>query len=104
MTREPAGKSVPPASSTTPAPSLPRTNGAFEGGNWPERIVWSSGVTPAAVTRTSTFPYEAAGFGISAGFNASYPLNFSALMARILVFFILVLDDFGCYPKLACYR
>src|SRR6267143_1157119 len=61
ITREPTGKSVPPPSSTTPAPSLPRTSGAFAGGKWPERIVWSRGVTPAAVIRSKTFPSETAG-------------------------------------------
>ena len=71
ITREPTGKSVPPPSSTTPAPSLPRTNGAFARGNLPERIVWSSGVTPAAVIRSSTFPSETAGFGRSTSFNPS---------------------------------
>jgi hypothetical protein len=50
---------------------LPRTSGAFARGKWPERIVWSSGVTPAAVTRSSTFPSETAGFGRSTSFSSS---------------------------------
>src|SRR6266850_2481592 len=37
ITREPTGRSAPPPSSTTPAPSLPRTSGAFASGKWPER-------------------------------------------------------------------
>ena len=52
ITREPAGKSAPPPSTTTPAPSLPRISGAFARGNWPERIVCSRGVTPTAVIRS----------------------------------------------------
>jgi hypothetical protein len=71
ITREPTGKSVPPPSSTTPAPSLPRTSGAFARGNWPERIVCSRGVMPAAVVRSSTFQSETAGFGRSTRFNPS---------------------------------
>src|SRR6266478_8203466 len=85
ITRAPTGKSVPPPSSTTPAPSLPRTSGAFARGNWPARMVCSRGVTPAAVMRSRTLPSETAGFGRSTSVNPAYPLNCSALIARILV-------------------
>ncbi len=54
ITRAPAENSEPFASSTTPAPSDPRTRGAFARGYPPDRMVCSSGVTPAAVIFTST--------------------------------------------------
>src|SRR5260370_35824358 len=52
--RAPTENSEPFASSTTPAPSDPRTRGAFARGYPPDRMVCSSGVTPAAVIFTST--------------------------------------------------
>src|SRR6266446_726088 len=93
------GKSVPP-SSTTPAPSLPRTSGAFRWwGNVPERIVWSSGVTPAAVMRTSALPSALRGRGASTSFRPAYPVNDSARMALIIA--ELMVFSFSCWAKRA---
>src|SRR6266446_6922104 len=95
ITREPTGKSVPPPSSTTPAPSLPRTSGAFRWwGNLPERMVWSSGVTPAAVMRTSTLPSALRGRGASTSFRPPYPVNDSARM--VLIIAELMVFSFSC--------
>src|SRR6267143_4825504 len=98
ITREPTGKSVPPPSSTTPAPSLPRTSGAFSWwGNLPERIVWSSGVTPAAVMRTSTLPSALRGRGASTSFRPSYPVNDSARI--VLIIAELMVFSFSCFGR-----
>jgi hypothetical protein len=44
----------------------------------PDKIVWSSGVTPAAVIRTSTFRFETSGFRSSPvlGYPVTWPLRF----------------------------
>jgi hypothetical protein len=52
VTRAPTVKEESPGSSTTPAPSLPNIKGAVARPLAPESMVWSSGVTPAAVIRT----------------------------------------------------
>src|SRR4051795_3350303 len=44
-----------PTSSTTPAPSWPRTAGSGTGTIW-SRMTWSVWQTPGATTRTSTSP------------------------------------------------
>ena len=62
-----------PGSSTTPAPSFPKSKAAVVHGWPPDRMVWSSGVTPAAVTRTSTLPSALRGLGTSTSFRARTP-------------------------------
>src|SRR5437016_14534349 len=47
-------------------------------------MVWSSGVTPAAVSRTSTLPSARGGLGTSTSFSAPYPVNDSARIALIM--------------------
>src|SRR5215813_11812596 len=47
-------------------------------------MVWSSGVTPAAVIRTRTLPSARRGLGTSTSFRPPYPLNGSARMALIM--------------------
>src|SRR5258705_13062200 len=46
-------------------------------------MVWSSGVTPAAVRRTRTRPSATTGLGRSTSFKPPYPVNESARMALI---------------------
>src|SRR2546428_6357887 len=46
-------------------------------------MVWSSGVTPAAVMRTRTRPSATTGLGRSTSFKSPYPVNDSARMALI---------------------
>src|SRR5712664_805073 len=46
-------------------------------------MVWSSGVTPAAVTRTSTLPSAPRGLCTSTSFRPPYPVKDSARMALI---------------------
>src|SRR5262245_18284099 len=47
-------------------------------------MVWSSGVTPAAVIRTRTLPSAKLGLGTSTSFRLAYPVNDSARMALII--------------------
>src|SRR5712664_2344008 len=47
-------------------------------------MVWSSGVTPAAVIRTSTLPSARRGLGTSTSFSPPYPVNDSARIALIV--------------------
>src|SRR5206468_7769924 len=54
------------------------------GGYPPDRRVWSSGVTPAAVIRTSTLPSARRGLGTSTSFSSPYPVNDSARIALIM--------------------
>src|SRR6202011_5441768 len=65
ITRPPTASPASPASSMTPAPSLPSTSGVLARGCPPDRTVYSSGVTPAAVTRTSTLSFAGCGLGNS---------------------------------------
>src|ERR1700730_14471550 len=44
-------------------------------------MVWSSGVTPAAVMRTRTRPSPGVGLGTSTSFRPPYPVNDSARIA-----------------------
>src|SRR5712664_3674734 len=46
-------------------------------------MVWSRGVTPAAVIRTSTLPSARRGLGTSTSFSPPYPVNDSARIALI---------------------
>src|SRR2546426_492832 len=48
-------------------------------------MVWSSGVTPAAVIRTSTLPSARRGLGTSTSFSPPYPVNDSARIALIMI-------------------
>src|SRR5438876_11549061 len=48
-------------------------------------MVWSSGVTPAAVIRTSTLPSARRGLGTSTNFSPPYPVNDSARIALIII-------------------
>src|SRR5437879_4037537 len=48
-------------------------------------MVWSSGVTPAAVIRTSTLPSARRGLGTSTSFSPPYPVNDSARIALIMM-------------------
>jgi len=73
MTRAPAGKEGSPGDSTTPAPSFPRIKGGVAKGKPPESMVWSSGLTPAAVIRTRIRPAGTRGLGTSTSFRAPYP-------------------------------
>src|SRR5271165_3049175 len=84
MTRAPTGNDEPPGSSTTPAPSFPNIKGAVARGKPPDSMVWSSGVTLAAVTRTSTLPSTPRGLGTSTSFRPPYPVKDSARMALII--------------------
>src|SRR5262245_27565067 len=47
-------------------------------------MVWSSGVTPAAVIRTRTLPSAKLDRGTSTSFRLAYPVNDSARMALIM--------------------
>src|ERR1700682_978275 len=47
-------------------------------------MVWSSGLTPAALIRTSILPAAAPGLGTSTSFRAPYPVNDSARIALII--------------------
>src|SRR5260370_25070134 len=47
-------------------------------------MVWSRGVTPAAVIRTSTLPSARRGLGTSTSFSPPYPVNDSARIALIM--------------------
>src|SRR2546423_11102611 len=62
-------------------------------------MVLSSGVTPAAVIRTSTLPSALRGRGASTSFRPPYPVNDSARMARIIV--ELMVFSFSCWAKRA---
>src|SRR5438132_3915421 len=46
-------------------------------------MVWSSGLTPAAIIRTSTLPAANVGLGTSTSFRPPYPVNDSARIALI---------------------
>src|SRR6267143_4029727 len=85
MTRAPAGKDESPGDSTTPAPSFPRIKGGVAKGKPPESIVWSSGLTPAAVIRTRILPSVTRVLGTSTSFRAPYPVNDSARIAHDLL-------------------
>src|SRR5712675_393867 len=92
MTRAPAGKEESAEDSTTPAPSFPKINGGVAKGKPPESMVWSSGLTPAAVIRTSILPAGTRGVGTSTSFRAPYPVNDSARIALIMLLLMLVLS------------
>src|SRR2546427_8837930 len=83
MTRAPTEGDESPGFSTMPAPSLPKIRGAVALGYAPDRMVWSRGLTPAAVIRTSTLPAANVGLGTSTSFRPPYPLKDSALIAFI---------------------
>src|SRR2546429_7057070 len=85
MTRAPSENTESPGSTTTPAPSFPSIKGAAARGNSPDRMVWSSGVTPAAVIRTSTLPSARRGLGTSTSFSPPYPVNDFARIALIMI-------------------
>src|SRR5439155_25616902 len=64
---------------------LPSIKGAVARGYPPDRMVWSSGVMPAAVIRTSTLPSARRGLGTSTSFSPPYPVNDSARIALIMI-------------------
>src|SRR2546422_1708996 len=83
MTRAPTESDESPGFPTMPAPSLPKIRGAVALGYAPDRMVWSSGLTPAAIIRTSTLPAANVGLGTSTSFRPPYPVNDSARIALI---------------------
>src|SRR2546427_12352386 len=83
MTRAPTEGDESPGFSTMPAPSLPKIRGAVALGYAPDRMVWSAGLTPAAIIRTSTLPAANVGLGTSTSFRPPYPVNDSARIALI---------------------
>src|SRR3981189_1149403 len=93
MTRAPAGKEESAEDSTTPAPSFPKIKGGVAKGKPPERMVWSSGLTPAAVIRTRILPAVTRGLGTSTSFKAAYPVNDSARIALIIALLMLGVSD-----------
>src|ERR1700677_4743211 len=77
-----------PTSSTIPARSLPCPEGNVEGqrsANSPFRIEASPGLTPAALTRTRTFPGPGVGRSTSTTCRTSSPPYLSNLTARGIV-------------------
>src|SRR5437867_336354 len=62
-------------------------------------MVWSSGVTPAAVIRTSTLPSARRGLGTSTSFSPPYPVNDSARMALIMISPFLPFATAGVSPR-----
>src|SRR5712691_4843595 len=78
MTSSPAVNPVTPwpARATTPARSLPCPDGNVAGQrecSRPSRILASPGLTPAALTQTSTWPGPGSGMGTSATLRTSTP-------------------------------
>lgn len=86
MTRCPAPTPVTPSptASTTPDASTPGISGGRPA-RWytPARTSASARFTPAAATRTSTWPGPATGSGTSTGTSTSGPPNSSIRTARI---------------------
>jgi len=96
-----------PTASTTPATSQPTTNGGSPSTAdtpLPDRVFQSTGLTPAATTRTSTSVGRGSGRGRSTSSSTSGPPNLVTLIARMVASMPRSCRDVAVAPVARCER